>query len=313
MALRRIRAVVAERWMAGHDVVGLVLRDPDGWDLPPFRPGAHLDLYMPGLVRTYSLVNPPAHNDRYVVAVKREATGRGGSRLICDTLEVGSEIGVGLPRGGLPLGEAPQVFIAGGIGVTPFLSAVGALMAQDRQDFRLHVLARGAPPLAEALAPLVATGLAHVHDTAAGARPRLDDLLAPYRDTDAVASCCGPEGLLAAFEAATVAWPRSRVHVERFVPPPLTAPPEAVPYTLVLARSGARIDIGAGESMLDALAQKAIAVPHSCCGGICGLCRVDWLDGQPLHRDRALTAEERKRTLLACVALSAGPELVVDL
>ncbi|MEP9352583.1 PDR/VanB family oxidoreductase [Xanthobacter sp. KR7-65] len=313
MAPRRMRAVVAARAEAGEGVAAFVLKDPDGWELPPFRPGAHLDLYLPGgLVRTYSLVNDPAENDRYVIAVKREAQGRGGSAFLCDRLAAGDEIGIGLPRGGLPLGPQPQVFIAGGIGVTPFLSAASALVRQGRRDVMLHVIARGAPPLAERIAPLVAAGLAQVHDTRAGLRPLLGDLLAPFAGTGA-AACCGPAALIDAFEAATRDWPADRVHVERFVPPPLEAPREAQDYRLVLARTGGEIAVPAGASMLEALAAHGIDIPHSCCGGICGLCKVGWIEGVPLHRDRALSPQERETSLLACVALSAGPRLVVDL
>lgn len=312
MAPRRIRTVVTARSNAGGEVVSFVLKDPDGWELPAFRPGAHLDLYLSnGLIRTYSLVNDPAVNDRYVIAVKLEPAGRGGSHFLHETLKAGDEMEVGLPRGGITLGPDPQIFIAGGIGLTPFLSAAGALVRAGRRDFRLHVISRGPPPLADRLAPLVAAGLATLHDTRAGQRPEIATLLAG--DAPRAAACCGPDSLTGAFEAATAQWPQHLVHVERFVPPPLLAPPEARAYTLVLARSGADMEMAAGANMLDALTARGITIPSSCGGGICGLCRVDWIEGEPLHRDRALSPEDRRRSLLACVALSASARLVLDL
>jgi phthalate 4,5-dioxygenase reductase component len=55
------------------------LRHPAGGDLPEFTPGAHVQIRVPnGLVRKFSLANGPAERDRYVIAVKRETTGRGG-------------------------------------------------------------------------------------------------------------------------------------------------------------------------------------------------------------------------------------------
>jgi len=76
-----IKTVVTGIEEAGAGIKLFTLADPDRWELPPFRPGAHIDLHLPnGLVRTYSLCNEPADNARYVVAVKREADGRGGSR-----------------------------------------------------------------------------------------------------------------------------------------------------------------------------------------------------------------------------------------
>src|SRR5579872_4919433 len=45
------------------------LRRPDGGKLPGYKPGAHIDLHLPnGLVRQYSLLNPSADPDHYVVA-----------------------------------------------------------------------------------------------------------------------------------------------------------------------------------------------------------------------------------------------------
>lgn len=55
------------------------LADPGGADLPSFTPGAHIKVRSPaGLTRQYSLSNDPAERHRYVIAVKREADGRGG-------------------------------------------------------------------------------------------------------------------------------------------------------------------------------------------------------------------------------------------
>ena len=45
-----------------------------------FTAGAHIAIHVPnGLLRKYSLCNDPAEHDRYLVAVKRETNGRGGS------------------------------------------------------------------------------------------------------------------------------------------------------------------------------------------------------------------------------------------
>jgi len=55
------------------------------------------------------------------------------------------------------------------------------------------------------------------------------------------------------------------------------------------------------------------SVEASCEGGICGACRVHWLEGPPLHRDRVLSPAEREHDLMACVAGCTGPRLVLDL
>jgi vanillate O-demethylase ferredoxin subunit len=298
----------------GSGTKRFVLAEPEGWALPPFRPGGHVDLHLAnGTVRTYSLCNEPADDTRYVVAVKREADGRGGSVFLHDEVRRGDFLSVSLPRGGYPIDSAPahHRMIAGGIGVTPFLSMAMALQRNGSTDFTLHVLARGEPPLMDMLAALVESGRAVLHDTRRG-RPRIGALLAEA-PPDSRLFCCGPESLLDEFERETAGWSRDQIHLERFVAPPLTIDPAARAYELVLERSGRRVAMAPDQNLVTTLGSLGIDVPISCGGGICGACRVRWTGGEPLHRDRCLAPEERKQFLMACVARCGGTELVLDL
>jgi ferredoxin-NADP reductase len=313
--ITKVRTIVDKIEDGGQGIKLFSLVDPDHWELPPFRPGAHIDLHLPGgLVRTYSLCNDPADDKRYVVAVKREAEGRGGSIVLHDAVKVGDTIGVTLPRGGLDLSADVTrfTFIGGGIGVTPFLSAAAWLKRMGRSKFTLHMIARGEPPLADLLAPLRKSGHVVIHDTSSGQRPDIAALVGRPL-SDVALACCGPDGMIDDFEQASRDWPADRVHIERFVPPPLPVDPDAKPYVLALAKSKREITVAAGQTMLSALTDIGIDVPASCCGGICGSCKVDWLEGQPVHRDRVLSPAERERSLLVCVAGSAGDRLVLDL
>src|SRR5262245_24098000 len=96
------------------------LRRADGGILPEFTPGAHLEVQVPsGVLRKYSLCNDPAERERYVIAVKREATGRGGSISLVDTVKRGDTLLVSAPRNDFALSGNPvsYIFIAGGIGI----------------------------------------------------------------------------------------------------------------------------------------------------------------------------------------------------
>jgi ferredoxin-NADP reductase len=310
-----IKTVVETIEEGGTDIKLFSLVDPDHWELPPFRPGAHIDLRLPGsMVRTYSLCNDPADNKRYLVAVKREHGGRGGSVKLHDEVKVGDTIGVTLPRGGLDLDQdmTRHVFVAGGIGVTPFLSVTAFLKRSGRPNFKLHLMTRGAPPLKALLAPLMKTGHVVVHDTTRSARPPVASLIGTPM-AGLAAGCCGPEGMIDDFEQATRDWPGERVHIERFVPPQLPVDPNARPYTLALSRSKLETRVEPGQTMLAALIGLGIDIPASCCGGICGSCKVEWLEGTPLHRDRVLSPAERERSLMVCVAGSSEGRLVLDL
>ena len=310
-----VRTVVADVEEAGHGIKLFTLVDPDRWELPPFRPGAHIDLHLPnGLVRTYSLCNEPADNTRYVIAVKREAEGRGGSRALHDDVRLGDVIGVSLPRGGLEAGAdiGRHVFVAGGIGVTPFLSMARHLLRTGGVDFVLHLIVRDEVPLAVHLAPLIDAGRVVVHRTSRGGRPDLASLLGEAGARTLVA-CCGPESMIADFERVTASWPAGNVHVERFVAPPPIIDPNAKPFTLSLARTGTEIQVRAGQTMLAALQEGGVDIATSCCGGICGACKVGWIEGKPVHRDRILSPYERERYLMVCVAGSDADRLVLDL
>lgn len=300
----------------GSDVKIFTLVDPDRWGLPPHRPGSHIDLRLSnGLIRTYSLCNTPAEKYCYRVAVKRERGGRGGSIHLHDRVNSGCVIKTSLPRGNFNLIDRLEsfIFVAGGIGVTAFLSVMASLTAAGRPNFTLHLVSRGEPPLVEMLRPYREGGQLVTHDTTVTRRPEISDLVGPVRHEIGIA-CCGPQSMIAAFEHATRKWPDNLVHVERFVPPNGAGDAGALrPYKLILARSNREISVNAGQSMLSALLDDGIEVPSSCGGGICGACKVDWLAGRPLHRDLVLSPKEREGSLMACVASSLDEHLVLNL
>lgn len=310
---KAVLTVVSKIEAPHPDVRRLVLRDPDDWGLPPFLPGAHIDLYLrKDLVRTYSLCNV-ACDTTYEIAVKLERQGRGGSQYIHEHVEEGMRLGVSLPRGGFrPNDAAMNIFIAGGIGVTPFISAIRTLEREGRANYVLHWASAGASRLAAMIEPARAAGRVHEYNTRSGRRPDLAKIVADSsRDTHVY--CCGPIGMLDEFERLTSSWRTNRVHIERFVPPAVAASPDAKPFKLVLARSGKEIDLGAESDLVAALRQLDAEVPVSCGGGICGACRTKWLEGPPIHRDRVLSPAERAHEVIVCVAQCGGPRLVLDL
>ena len=108
-------------------------RDASGKELPPFTAGAHVAIRTPsGLLRKYSLCNDPAERERYLVAIKREVNGRGGSINLIDAVKSGDDLMVTAPVNdfGLPPRAQDFVFIAGGIGITPMMAMIREVQAQ---------------------------------------------------------------------------------------------------------------------------------------------------------------------------------------
>ena len=269
--------------------------------------------WVPGLVRTYSLCNEPDDNRRYVFAVKREREGRGGSQFLHDRVEVGQPMSVSLPRGGIALDpKGMNVFVAGGIGVTPFISAIRHLDRRGRSNYVLHWASRGRPALPDMIASAIEAGRVQVYDTTRQAKPKIREIVGDFTG-DGFAACCGPDPMLLAFEEAVASWPEGRKHIEMFIPPKLVAKSAVPPYELFLSASKRHATVTPEIGLLGTLEAMGIDVPVSCGGGICGACRTRWTEGPPIHRDRVLSPEERHNEVIVCVGDCAGPKLVLDL
>jgi ferredoxin-NADP reductase len=306
----------------GGEVRELTLRALDEGPLPSFSPGSHVIVHLPlperRRLNAYSLLSPPWSTREYRVAVRRIADGRGGSRWIHDHLRVGDVLAVEPPRNlFMPVATARRhLLVAGGIGITPFVSYAHALL-REGTPFELHYAFRepvGAPLLEElrALAP----GSLHAHHDEDGSwlMAALDGAL-PVQPLGTHLSVCGPTPMMdAVVAAATVhGWPPSRIHLERFAAE--EGPME--PFEAVLARTGRRVAVPADATLLEALEGAGVAVPYLCRQGVCGECRTGLIDGDPDHRDVFLTDEERAAgdCLMPCVSRCAatGGVLVLDL
>lgn len=312
--IKHLQVVVADCDEPAPGIKRIVLADQEHWRLPAFRPGAHIDIHLGGgLVRTYSLCNAPSDDRRYVVAVKLEAAGRGGSSFIHQELRSGTTIGVSVPRGGIEVHPtAMNIFVAGGIGVTPFLSAIRALEEAGATNYVLHWASMGEPTLLDMIRPAFEAGRVVLYNTLHAPPPDIDGIIQSHGDR-AKAFCCGPSGMLDAFEVATADWPSERKHVERFVAPKPPAPLNAIPYAVVLSKSGREEKVLPEVGLLATLEAMNADISVSCAGGICGACRTRWLEGPPIHHDRVLSPEERHHEVIVCVAECAGSRLVLDI
>jgi tetrachlorobenzoquinone reductase len=292
----------------------------NGTPLQSFSPGAHIDLHLAnGLVRSYSLINSPCDRDRYVIAVKKELGGRGGSRHIHEQLQVGDQIDISPPRNNFQLREdAPRsILIAGGIGVTP-LACMSRRLEEIGQPWELHYAAR--ERCSAGFVPQLAAFGRKVHfyfPTEFCPEPpatRIDiDEIVRTAPRDAHIYCCGPHAMLTAFAAATADYPNGQAHVEFF------SNPDAIDtngsFEVVLARSHKTLKIPAGKTILDVLLESGVDAPYSCLEGVCSSCETRVISGVPDHRDLILTSEERGvgDRVMICCSRAKSRRLVLDL
>ena len=308
---------VAARIPVASDVVAFRLAPLRG-DLPAFQPGAHLDVHLPnGLVRQYSITNGPDDTAAYVIGVKREPAGLGGSACLHDTVREGDVLAVSPPLNNFPLRRDAlhTVFVAGGIGLTPLLAMVRALAA-DRRPFTLHAFARDAAalPFAAALHSLEPNVERHLGLDAQATGVALRQILV-QRGAKHELYVCGPPAMLDLTRrlAAEAGWPEAAVHFEYFKNEmPLD---QSMAFEIALARSALSLQVPAGRTIVQVLREHGVGITTSCEQGACGTCRVAVLDGVPDHQDVHLTATEKARSdcLMACVSRSKTPRLVLDL
>lgn len=301
------------------DINAFDMRPMESDVLPAFTAGAHLDIHLPnGLVRSYSLVNPEGEQHRYVVAVALDRASRGGSSHLHEAVRPGDVLTISSPRNLFPLSENARhsILIAGGIGITPLWCMIQRLV-QGGRSWELHYGARNRQSAAfvEALGALPERLRKRVHlnfdDESGGRMLDLTRILAELDPSHHV-YCCGPAPMLAAFEQAAAAVPRSNIHVEHFSA--IDAPAKEGGFTVVLARSRRILPVPYGKTILEVLLEAGESVPHACQMGTCATCETRVLEGIPDHRDVVLSPEERasNATMIICCSGSLSDRLVLD-
>ena len=120
-------------------VTSFILKPIDGQPLPVCQAGQFVvlrllvDLGKPPVLRSYSLSDLPAA-DHLRISVKNELNGIGSS-FLCNRAREGDVLDVSAPRGSFTLrpGQSPVVLLSAGVGATPVMSMLHALVAERSQ------------------------------------------------------------------------------------------------------------------------------------------------------------------------------------
>jgi ferredoxin-NADP reductase/MOSC domain-containing protein YiiM len=329
------------------------LADPDGVRLPKWLPGQSITLRLPAdmgrgtFIRNYSLSNPPG-SGAYRIGVKREPNGR-GSGYLHDQIAVGDVLDVAAPRGTFFLGDdgLPVLLLSAGVGITPVLSMLHALVASgsSRQVWWLHGARDGgenpfAAECRELLDQLPGSQF-HVFYSRPAASDRLGadytaagrlsvevlDALGPPRDSDAY--LCGPAAFMTALSAGLREYglAAARIHTEIFgaaaaltpgIAAATSSPPHQPPGTpgagpdVDFARSGITAAWGPQYASLLEFAEACdVPTRWSCRTGVCHNCETAVLSGSVRYDPEPLEPPAEGNVLICC-STPAG-KLVIDL
>ena len=114
-----------------------------GQPLPAFQGGSHIivqirdgeNLYS----NAYSLMSSPFDTSAWQIAVRLEEASKGGSRYLHQKVKPGDTLTISTPNNLFALAPQAQqhLLIAGGIGITPFLSQIPEL-EHSQAEWQLH-------------------------------------------------------------------------------------------------------------------------------------------------------------------------------
>jgi phthalate 4,5-dioxygenase reductase subunit len=291
-------------------------RDSTGAPLPAFSAGAHIAIRLPnGDLRKYSLCNSPAERDRYTIAVKREANGRGGSANLIDGVKPGDSLLVSAPVNDFELPPRAQdfLFVAGGIGITPIMAMIRQIQAEGKR-FRLFYCTRSPETTAfrdELSAPEFA-GKVTIHYDRGDPTCSLDlrPILAERKNREHL-YCCGPRPLMEAVRAMTDHWSQASVHFEAFSDAETHKATDKA-FKVRLAKSGEVLEVPTDKTILEVLRDHGLEVPSSCETGTCGTCRTKLVAGVADHRDLVLAEHEKAGNIMICVSRAKSDEITID-
>lgn len=305
-------------------ICSLELVDPQGDRLPAFTAGSHLDVHLPsrtsgpGLVRQYSLCNPPTDTHVYLIAVLRDPASRGGSQAVHDLVHEGDLLQVSEPRNHFELVPAQHaVLLGGGIGITPIL-CMAEHLARTQASFELHYCSRSPSRTAfqQRISQSGFADRAAFHFDDGDAEQKLDItkvLAAP--DAGKHVYVCGPTGFMdwVIAGALSMGWAQSQIHREYFAAAPIDSSDNGL-FDIRIASTGECFTVKPQQSVIEVLAAHHHAVETSCEQGVCGTCLTRVLEGEIEHRDLYLTDEEKARNdqFTPCVSRSKpGCKLLV--
>ena len=291
----------------------------DGSAFPAFSGGSHVvvSFDIGGRVHRnpYSLMGSPDDTSAYHISVRRQEKSRGGSIFMHESVTVGMQLKITYPVNLFSLAKKGRkhILIAGGIGITPFMSQIADLK-RIGADFELHYAFRS--PEHGAFVKQLEQHCGdkfHCYTDSNGERLNLNMLLSK-QPLGTHVYVCGPNAMVVAVLAAAseFGWPENHIHSEQFL-----APPIGEPFKMQLARSNKEILVPADMSMLEAIEAAGVEADFLCRGGVCGRCELDVLetDGALMHNDHFLTDAEKAscKKIMPCVSRAKCDRLVLDI
>ncbi|RJP78305.1 MAG: hypothetical protein C4522_12945 [Desulfobacteraceae bacterium] len=283
--------------------------------LPPFLAGQYINLFLDvnGIrtSRPYSISSSPGQTAYYDITLRRVKNGF-FSNYLMDEVKTGDGFQSTSPAGYFhhnPLFHGKDlVFLAGGSGITPFMSMIREVTDKG-MDRRIHLIYGSqqeddiifSQELSERASRHVNLSVTHVITAPSSSYAGhtgfitgevIRSALGNQGLTEKMFYLCGPEAMygfvLSNLEKLGV--PKRRIRIEIFGPPAdITAHPgwpeqitKADRFQIRL-KNGRVFEAAAGEPLMNSLERNNITLETSCRSGVCSLCRTKLLSGKVFH------------------------------
>ena len=316
----------------------------DGKPVPSFRPGQFVtfSLRLPGetkpVVRCYSLSDSP--QNKYRCTIKKVAPAADGlppgrvSAYFNDGIKLGDIVDVKAPAGKFFLdmsNDDPVVLIAGGVGITPMISMINAVIEtnsrrmvymfcgfRNRKDHLFYDHLRRSVDQNP-----------HLHLHVSYSRPTVADVKGKdydshgYVDLEVLRAhlpsnnfqfyLCGPATFMESVESALKSWgvPDHDIKSEAFGPASKSssrgnqsnsARPQTK-YVVDFARSGKKVEWnGDSPTLLELAEEHGIAIDSGCRAGNCSTCAVAVKAGRVKHTETP-DSPVNEGSCLTCLAV----------
>ncbi len=345
------RAFVVDRKVPESETItSFYLVPEDGAPLPAYLPGQFLTfrLLIPGhsrpVMRTYSLSDGPEHPDYYRVTIKRLPAPQDppdlppglSSNYFHDHVEPGTRLCVKSPRGKFhldPHDDSPVVLLSGGVGLTPMISMLNAIVeaGSKRPVWFVHGARDGREHAMGAHVRRMAADNDNVNVHVSYSRPGPEDVEGRNYDSRGRVSVellksvlppaaydfylCGPTPFMKSLHAGLLDWgvAETRISYEFFGPPSalkegaeIAGKPAATSesdgeFQVTFAQAGltAKWD-PAVESILALAETLGLRPDFSCRTGICHTCTSKLIEGEVEYVTEPLDRPDPGCVLICC-------------
>lgn len=284
--------------------------------LPPFRAGQYVSLSLEingtKTARPYSISSPPTRTSYIDITVRSMPDGF-VSKHLCEKVKAGDEFDISGPAGSFyyePLIDSGSlVFLAGGSGITPFMSVIREL-CEKNPGLDVHLLYGNRTPddiiFEEELAEIACQEDWFKMHMVISEPPKDYAGHCGFLDSTTISSTvgdisgktfyvCGPLAMhhMCASELQKMGVPSRRVRIELAGPPgditqvegyPAEVSPEnSFNVSVVLTgkeESPLTFKVSPTEPLLNSLERNSVGVKNLCRSGECGFCRTKLISGK---------------------------------